>query len=167
MHAQMAKEAESAVNVAQAGIEQANEAVTQAQSDVDSAQADMTYWTAEIAREQKLFAQGAIAREELERETAQSDRRTGEIDADESGGAYRAGRRDTRQGRICAGASTGRRPRRPPSPPRKHASNKPRRIATAREQKITEAQAGVQTALADVRAAEAGVTVRRKKRGGD
>ncbi len=69
---QLAKEAESAVNAAQAGIEQANEAVTQAQSDVDSAKADVDYWTAEIAREQKLFAQGAIAREELDRETAQA-----------------------------------------------------------------------------------------------
>ncbi|HEY3378933.1 MAG TPA: efflux RND transporter periplasmic adaptor subunit [Armatimonadota bacterium] len=66
------RSAESAVQSAQSGVEQANEAVVQAQSEVDTAQAEMTYWTAEIAREQKLYTQGAIAKEELDRETSQA-----------------------------------------------------------------------------------------------
>ncbi len=62
---QSAKEAESAVAAARAGV-------TQAQADVTSVQADATYWKAEIAREQHLYEVGAIAKEELDRETAQA-----------------------------------------------------------------------------------------------
>ena len=67
------RSADNALSSSASGIEQANEAVSQAQSDIDTAQADVNYWVTEISRERKLYDQGAISKEELDRETAQAE----------------------------------------------------------------------------------------------
>jgi len=69
---QQTQEAASGIGVATAAVEQAREAVSQAQGEVATAQADVTYWKAEVARADRLYKVGAIAREELDRETAQA-----------------------------------------------------------------------------------------------
>jgi RND family efflux transporter MFP subunit len=69
---QMAREAESAITSAQLGIDQADAETAQARAEVESMKADAVYWRAEIAREKTLFEKGVIAREELDRETAQA-----------------------------------------------------------------------------------------------
>lgn len=154
---QMSQEADSAVLSAQAGVKQANEAVLQAQSDVESTQADVAYWTAEIAREKKLYAQGAIAKEEYDRETAQSVAANAKVNQMKAAvrtaqaGVTRAKQEvvqaQARQAAAQAAIAT--------SEARVEQSQADRDSA---RQKISEAQAGIQTALADVRAAASSVT---------
>ncbi|MHB9133345.1 MAG: efflux RND transporter periplasmic adaptor subunit [Armatimonadota bacterium] len=154
---QMAKEAASMVLANQSGIDQANEAVVQAQSDVESMQADVTYWTSEIAREKKLFEQGAIAREELDRETAQAAVANAKLNQAKAGvrtaqaGVNRAkqeyAQAQARQAAAQAAISTA-----------EAKLEQARADRDAAQGRIIEAQAAVQTAQADVRASEAGVT---------
>ena len=154
---QVSQEAESAVLSAQAGVKQANEAVLQAQSDVESAQADVTYWSAEIAREKKLYEQGAISKEEYDRETAQSVTAKAKVAQMKAAvrtmqaGVTRANQEVTqaqaRQAAAQAAITT--------SMARVEQAQADRDSA---RQKISEAQAGVQTALSDVRAAESIIT---------
>ena len=161
---QLSKEAESAVIAAQAGVEQANEAVVQAQSDVESTTADVGYWTTEIAREKKLYAQGAVAREELERETAQAA--ASQAKQNQAKAAVRtaqAGVQRAQQEVVQAQA-------------RQAAAQAAVTTAEARveqaladrdgaRQKIAEVQASKETAQADLRAAEAGITAATAKAG--
>ncbi len=154
---QMAKEEDGAVLAAQAGIDQANEAVIQAQSDVESAQADADYWITEIAREKKLYEQGAIAKEELDRETAQAAAANAKVKQVKAGvrtaeaGVTRAkqeyAQAQARQGAAQAAITT--------AEARLEQAHADRDSAQGR---ITEAQAGIATAEADVHAATAGVT---------
>ena len=154
---QMATEADSAASAVQAGIDQANAAVLQAQSDVESAQADVAYWGTEIEREKKLYAQGAIAKKELDRETAQAAAAHAKLNQmkaavlNAEAGITRAkqeyaqaqARQAAAQSAIATAAA------------RVEQAQAERDAATG---KIAEARAAVQTAQADVRAAEAGVT---------
>jgi len=71
--------AEQGLREAESGVGAARAAVTQAQSEVKSAQADVTYWKAELAREQHLYEVGAIAKEELDRETSQAATATAKL----------------------------------------------------------------------------------------
>ena len=154
---QMAKDAEGAVLASQSGIDQAGEAVLQAQSDVESTRADVEYWTTEIAREKKLFEQGAIAKEELERETAQAAAATAKfkqanaaVRTAEAGVArarQESAQARARQGAAQAAITT--------AEARQEQAQADRDSARG---KITEAQAGVATAEADVTAAAAVVT---------
>ncbi len=127
--------ADSAIASAQSGVEQANEAVIEAQSDVDTAQADVTYWNAEIMREQKLYALGAIAKEELERETSQAATASAKLKQTQAGvraaqiGVTRASRELDRAAADRDGA-TGR---------------------------VTEMQAAILAADADIQAAQASI----------
>lgn len=152
----MAQEADAAVISVQSGIEQANEAVIQAQSDVDSAQADVAYWNIEIAREKTLYAQGAISKEELDRETAQAATAQAKLKQMQAAvrtmqaGVTRA-KQEYAQAQARQGASLD-----------TIATAEARLEQAQAEQesaqgKISEAQAGVATAEADVRAATAGV----------
>lgn len=153
---QMAKDADGAVLSAQSGIDQASEAVLQAQSDVESAQADVDYWTTEIAREKKLYEQGAVAREELDRETAQAAAANARLKQTKAAvrtaeaGVTRAkqeyAQAQARQGAAQAAIAT--------AEARVEQAQAERDSAQG---KITEAQAGIATAEADVRAASAGV----------
>ena len=154
---QMAKEAESGVLAAQAAIDQANETVNQSQSDVESAQADVDYWTAEIVREKKLYEQGAIAKEELDRESAQAavaNARLKQVTAavrTAQAGVTRAkqeyAQAQARQGAAETTITT--------AEARLEQSQADRDSAQGR---ITEAQAGIATTEADVNAALAVVT---------
>lgn len=154
---QMANEAESAVQASQSGIDQATEGVVQAQSDVDSARADVEYWTTEIAREKKLYEQGAIAKEELDRETAQAAATQAKLKQVDAGvrtaeaGVTKAKREyaqaQARQAAAQAGIAT--------AEARLEQAQADRDSAQGR---ITEAEAGIAIAMADVDAAAAGVT---------
>lgn len=149
-----ATESESAVNAALAGIDQANEAVEEAQSARESAGADAAYWTAEIAREQKLYAQGAIAKEELERETAQAAAAQAKLTQ------MKAAQRTTEAGVTRAKEEAAQARARQASAQAAIATAESRAEQSQAEresarQKISEAQAAVQTARADVRMAEA------------
>lgn len=154
---QTAKEEDGAVLAAQAGIDQANEAVIQAQSDVESAQADADYWITEIAREKKLYEQGAIAKEELDRETAQATAASAKVKQVKAGvrtaeaGVTRAKQEYAqalaRQAAAQAAITT--------AEARLEQAQADRDGAQGR---ITEAQAGIATAEADVNAATAGVS---------
>jgi RND family efflux transporter MFP subunit len=71
------QDAQAQLTAAQAMREQASReqeaaqaGLTDAESNVSAAQADLDYWTAEIAREEKLFQAGAVSREEYDREKA-------------------------------------------------------------------------------------------------
>jgi len=151
------EEAASAVIAAQSGIDQAQEAVSQAQSEVDSAEADFSYWTTDLVREKKLYADGAIARRELERETAQVAASQAKLNQAKAvvrttqAGVTRA-RQDViqaqaRQGAAQAAVAT--------AEARVEQAQAERDSA---RQKITETQVGVQTAQAEVRMADAGIT---------
>jgi RND family efflux transporter MFP subunit len=154
---QMAKEADSALVAALSSIDQAGEAVIQAHGDVESAQADVDYWTTEIAREKRLFEQGAIAREELDRETAQATAaqaklkqakaavRTAEAGVTRAKGEY--AQAQARQGAAQAAIAA--------ADARLLQAQAERDGAQGR---ISEAQAAIATAEADVTAAAAGVT---------
>ncbi len=153
---QLAKETDSAVVAAQAGIEQANEAVTQAQAEVDSTQADATYWTTEIAREKKLYEQGAVAKEELDRETAQAAAATAKLNQAKSAvrnaqaGVNRARQEHTQAQARQAAAQTAI----TAAEARVNAAQAEREGARGR---VTETEAAVQAAKADVSTAEAGI----------
>ncbi len=161
---QMAREAESAVSAAQAGIEEAQEMVLQAQSEVDSMQADVTYWTGEIARAKKLYEVGAIAKEELDRETAQAE--TAKAKLNQAKAAVRtaqAGVKRAQQELAQAQA-------------RQAAAQADIATAEARQEqmladresasgRVTETQAMVQTALAEARGADAGLSAATAKSG--
>jgi len=151
------QETESAISAAQAGIEQANYAVTQAQSEVESAQAEVAYWTTEIAREQKLYAQGAIAREELERETAQSAVAQAKLSQ------MKAAIRTAQAGVTRAKAEAAQAQARQAVAHAVITTAEARVVQALAErdsarEKINEMQALVQTSLADTHAAEAGVS---------
>jgi len=152
----MAEEADGAVASAQAGIDQANEMVIQAQGDVESAQADVAYWATEIAREKTLYAQGAISKEELDRETAQAATVSAKLNQAQAGvraaqaGVTRAKQELAQAEARAAGA-------------RANINSAEARVEQAQADrdsangKIQEAQAGIETAQADVNAMEATV----------
>jgi len=154
---QLANETEGAVLSAQSGIDQANEAVSQAQSDVESAQADVVYWTTEIAREKKLYEQGAVAREEMDRETAQAATANAKLSQVKAAtriaeaGVARA-KQDYAQARARQGAAQAAIISAEARQEGMQASR------DAAQGKITETQAAVATAEAEVSAATAGVT---------
>ncbi len=153
----MAQEADSAVLTSMASVDAVTEAVNQAQGDVDSAQADVLYWTDEIAREKKLYEQGAIAKEELDRETAQAATATAKLN--QAKAALRSAQANVkranqevlqakaRQEAAQAGIAT--------AEARVEQAQAERDSA---QQKIAEAKAGVDTAQADVQAAESTIT---------
>ncbi len=58
---------------AQAERDAAQSQVTNAQAELTSAQADLDYWAKEIARMQVLVKEGAVSREEFQREQAQAE----------------------------------------------------------------------------------------------
>jgi RND family efflux transporter MFP subunit len=152
----MAEEADSAVASAQSGIDQADEMVIQAESEVVSAQADVTYWETEIARAKKLYELGAIAKEELDRATAQAATATAKLNQTKAGvrsaqaGVAKA-KQELAQARSRAAAA------------RAAISSARARVEQAQADRdsangqVLEAQAGVETAQAEVSAAEAGV----------
>ncbi len=153
----MAMEASSAVQTSMAGVDAVNETVNQAQSDVDSAQADVLYWTDEIAREKKLYEQGAIAKEELDRETAQSTAAMAKLN--QAKAALRAAQANVKRANQEVQQAKA----------RQESAQSVIATAEARveqamaerdsaQQKIIEAKAGVDTAKADVRAAESVIT---------
>jgi len=152
----MADEADSAVASAQAGIDQANEMVIQAQGDVQSMQADVAYWETEIEREKTLYKQGAISKEELDRETAQATAAKAKLSqaqaavrAAEAGVSRAQKELERAQARTAAArAAIG------------SAEARVEQAQAGRDGangKILEAQAGVETAQAEVSAADATV----------
>jgi len=154
---QLAKEADSAVSAMQAAVTQADETVGQAQSEVDSAQADVTYWATEIGRELKLYEQGAIAKEELDRETAQAataraklNQTKAAVRTAEAGVTRAKGEFAQAQARQAASQTA--------------INTAEARVAQALAErdsakgKIVEARAAVQSAQAEGRAAEAAIT---------
>ncbi|MHB0935661.1 MAG: efflux RND transporter periplasmic adaptor subunit [Armatimonadota bacterium] len=161
---QLVREAESAVSAARAGIDEAQERVLQAQGDVESMQADVTYWTAEIARAKKLYEVGAIAKEELDRETAQAE--TAKAKLHQAKAAVRtaqAGVKRAQQELAQAQA-------------RQAAAEADIATAEARQDqmladresasgRVTETQAMLQTALADARGADAALSAATAKSG--
>ncbi len=161
---QLAREAESAVHAARAGIDEAQERVLQAQGDVESMQADVTYWTAEIARAKKLYEVGAIAKEELDRETAQAETAKAKLNQAKAAvrtaqaGVKRAqqelAQAEARQAAAEADIAT--------ADARQDQMLAERESASGR---VTEAQAMVQTALADSRGADAALSAATAKAG--
>jgi HlyD family secretion protein len=160
----MAQEAESAIHTSMASVDAVNEAVIQAQGDVDSTQADVLYWTDEISREKKLYEQGAIAKEELDRETAQASAATAKLS--QAKAALRAAlanvkrankeveQAKARQEAAQAGIAT--------AEARVEQAQAERDSA---QQKIAEAKAGIDTAQADVKAAASIITSSSAKAG--
>ncbi len=153
----MAQEASSAILTSSTGVDAVNESVMQAQSEVDSAQADVAYWVDEIAREKKLYDQGAIAKEELDRETAQSAAANARLSKAKS--ALRGAQADVKRANQEVEQAKA----------RQEAAQSTIATAEARveqaqaerdsaRQKIAEAKAGIDTAQADVRAAESVMT---------
>lgn len=161
---QMVREAESAVSAVEAGIEQATEGVTSVQADVESAQADVTYWTTELTRAKKLYEVGAIAREELDRETAQAANAQAKLAQAKAAvrtaqaGVKRARQEYTqaqaRQAAAQAEIAT--------AEARLEQMQADRESATGR---VTEAEAMVQTAVADARGADAALSSATAKSG--
>lgn len=58
---------------AEAAVAAAQPQVTDAQAQLQAAQADQQYWVEEIARERHLMDEGAVSKEEFQREQAQAD----------------------------------------------------------------------------------------------
>ena len=146
-----AEEAKSGAAAVQAGLEQAQQAVTQSRSEVESAQAELTYWQAEIAREQKLYQLGAVAREELERETAQAAAARARLSQAQAGvRTAQAGVARARQELAAARA-------------RQQAAQAAIATAQARvqEAQARQAEAGTLSGYTEIRAANGGVVTAR------